>query len=102
MEEALGVAARLVAEGREAFIHDELLQYAADTAISRLAECARKLPEDVTAAIPSVPWPALMGMRNRLQHASLDTDYALVWNVLASELPRVSDALRTYRNSTDR
>lgn len=94
MLDALDVARQIVLGGKEAFDLDPVPRLASDTVISRLAECANKLPAAVLADMPEVPWPVVRSMRNRLQHASLDTDYDLVWQVLVTKLPDIDTAIR--------
>lgn len=97
--EAADVAARIVAQGHARFLADPVLRYAADTVISRIGECSKRLSDEALARMPSVPWREVRGMRNRLQHASMDTDYVLVWNVLEVEMPKVRAAVVAYRGS---
>lgn len=94
MLEAVTVGRQIAAAGKDRFDDDPVTRFATDTVISRLAECANKLPEDVLAQMHEVPWRAVSGMRNRLQHASIETDYDLVWRVLDENLPDIEAALR--------
>jgi len=36
---------------------------------------------------PDIPWPAIVGMRNRLIHAYAEIDLEVVWSAVTSDLP---------------
>ena len=41
-----------------------------------------------------IPWPAIVGMRNRVVHACFDTDREIVWTTVSAELPLLVAGLR--------
>lgn len=59
-----------------------------------IGEAAAHLSEECRAAIPSVPWPKIRGMRNILAHEYFDTDPALVWKTVDEDLGSPEMALR--------
>jgi uncharacterized protein with HEPN domain len=61
--------------------------------IQVIGEAVSKLPEVVKLAEPTVPWPLIKGMRNRLIHEYFGTDLQLVWAVIKTELPAFKTAL---------
>lgn len=48
---------------------DEQLQFALARAIEIVGEAASKLSQDFRDSHPEIPWPLIIGMRNRLVHA---------------------------------
>lgn len=86
---ACNVAEAIVGGGRDVFLLSDRDQYAATDALSRIGEHAKHLPIDLLDRMASVPWRAAAGMRNRIQHASLDTDYYLIWTTIERRLPEV-------------
>ena len=50
--------------------------------IQVIGEAVAKIPEDVKKGEQSIPWILIKGMRNRLIHDYIGTDFSLVWNVL--------------------
>ncbi|MCH8829449.1 MAG: DUF86 domain-containing protein, partial [Planctomycetes bacterium] len=38
-------------------------------------------------AHPEIPWPQIIGMRNRLIHAYFDVDHDRVWDTVMDDLP---------------
>ncbi len=56
-----------------------------------IGEAVKRLPDDVTAARPDVPWRDIAGLRNLVVHEYFRADPKLVWDVIAGDL----DALET-------
>lgn len=81
------LAARLVARGRPAYDHDEMLPLAAEAILHRVGEAVSRLPESLIAAHPEVRWRLMRGMRNLIAHEYDALDPVIVWNTLAHELP---------------
>ena len=52
-----------------------------------VGEAASRVAPAVRARHPSIPWPSVVGMRNRLIHAYDAVDNDIVWKVLRIELP---------------
>ncbi|WP_172822329.1 HepT-like ribonuclease domain-containing protein [Magnetospirillum moscoviense] len=51
---------------------------------------AQRLPDDVKARHPEIPWQRIAGFRNILVHDYLGgIDNSLVWRVIQDELPRL-------------
>ena len=73
---------------------DRMLLFAVVRAIEVVGEAASKLSEEFRAAHPSIPWRAIIGMRNRLIHAYFDIDTQTVWETTTQELPPILNQLR--------
>ena len=73
---------------------DRMLLFAVVRAIEVVGEAASKLSEEFRAAHPSIPWRAIIGMRNRLIHAYFDIDTETVWETTMQELPPILNELR--------
>jgi uncharacterized protein with HEPN domain len=59
-----------------------------------IGEAVRTLPDEVKDTHPSVPWPAIAGLRNVVIHEYFRVDPAIVQDVLDGELARLRAALR--------
>ena len=62
--------------------------------IQIIGEAVSKLPEDVKTKNPDIPWMLIKGMRNRLIHDYIGTDFQVVWNIITNELPSFENSLR--------
>jgi uncharacterized protein with HEPN domain len=96
MIEAAETAQRfLVGHQRGDLDTDEMLLFALVRAIEVMGEAASKLSADTRSATPSVPWWAIVAMRNRLVHAYFDIDRDILWKTVSEELPALLPVLRT-------
>jgi uncharacterized protein with HEPN domain len=55
--------------------------------IEIVGEAAARTSGEARAEIPDLPWPAIVGMRNRLIHGYYDVDLDGVWATLTDDLP---------------
>ncbi len=53
------------------------------------------MSEDGQAALQGIPWPQLIGMRNRLVHAYFDINRDILWNTVTEALPPLAARLRS-------
>jgi uncharacterized protein with HEPN domain len=96
MIEAAETAQRfLVGRQRDDLDTNEMLLFALVRAIEVIGEAASKLSADTRSATPSVPWWAIVAMRNRLIHAYFDIDRDILWKTVSEELPALLRLLRT-------
>lgn len=93
--EAADAVGRWIA-GRDfvAFAADEQLQAAVTYQIQIIGEAASKLSPEFRAAIPSVPWDSVIGMRHIIVHDYYRIDVDIVWQVATERLASLATALR--------
>lgn len=51
-----------------------------------VGEAANRVPRDVQAHYKDVPWPAIIGLRNRLIHGYDAVDLEVVWHIVREDL----------------
>jgi uncharacterized protein with HEPN domain len=95
--QAADVAAEIVRRGRDAFESDTVAQYGAEAVIGHVGDAASKLPDDVRASMPEIPWKEIIGFRIVVDHAYHRLDYGRVWNTLCEDVPRLREAIDRYR-----
>lgn len=78
---------------REHFLADIKTQYAVARALEILGEAANAVPEGIREDHPEVPWPGIVGMRNRLIHEYFQVRLDVVWDVVTNELPSLINQL---------
>ncbi len=57
--------------------------------IEIIGEAASKISKECQDQYPEIPWPRIIGMRNRLIHVYFDIDFRQVWQTLATDLPEL-------------
>lgn len=83
------------------FAGDTLIQDAVLRCFEVLGEAARAVSPAGKAAYPAIPWPFIVGMRNRVIHEYHRIDLALVYTTVMSELPGLIDLLRQALSSVN-
>lgn len=80
---------------RQDLNRDRMLLFAVIRAIEILGEAAGKVSQETRTANTTVPWAAIVSMRNRLIHGYFDIDTGIVWKTVTEEIPGLLPALRT-------
>ena len=73
--------------GRTDLESDEMLSLAIVRLLEIIGEAATHVSEPVQAALPSIPWRQITGVRNRLIHGYFDVDHDIVWAIVEGDLP---------------
>jgi len=68
---------------------DRMLVLALVKEIEIIGEAASRISDESTKALPRIPWPKIIAMRNRLIHAYADVDLSIVWDTLTGALPEL-------------
>ena len=81
----------------DAFLNDEILQDAMMFRLIQISEESRKLSESFKAEHNSVPWSALVGLRNRIVHDYGNVDLTVVYDTLSVDIPVMKKRLQNIR-----
>ena len=93
MRSSLDKGKHFVAMGRQKFDDDWLVQDAAITTVTQIAEAAKRLPKSFRAARPEVPWRNVIGMRDIVIHEYAIVDLPLVWEALERGFPQIEKSV---------
>jgi len=74
---------------------DEPLADALVHLISVVGEAANKVSSDTCSELVRIPWPNVVGMRNRLIHAYFDINLDILWATVQDSLPPLIQALES-------
>ena len=66
---------------------NRMLQLALVRLVEIIGEAAARVSPEAQARHSGVPWPAIVGMRNRLIHGYADIAHDIVWGILETNLP---------------
>jgi len=78
---------------RDSFLASKLHQDAVIRELQVLGEAAGRVSEEVRAEYPEIPWPQIVGLRNRLIHEYFRVKLDVVWDVVTEELPGLIEQL---------
>ncbi|WP_366664096.1 HepT-like ribonuclease domain-containing protein [Mesorhizobium sp.] len=70
--------------------------------IEIISEASRHIPDDLTALAPEIPWKQVRGIGNILRHEYHKTSDAIVWAVVADNLPALRVAIERILDAADR
>ncbi|MBI1794387.1 MAG: DUF86 domain-containing protein [Chloroflexi bacterium] len=57
--------------------------------IEIIGEAANRVPKEFQENHPEIPWPQIIGMRNRLIHGYDEVDFDFLWSVVKNDLPKL-------------
>ena len=71
----------------EEFLNDQLRQDAVAFRLIVIGELAKRVPEEVKAKFPEVPWKKAAGMRDFLAHEGYRADPEVLWYTASKLVP---------------
>ena len=67
--------------------HNRVLELALIRLVEIVGEASAKVSSETQAKYPSIPWPQVIGMRNRLIHGYDSVDLDVLWDTIEVDLP---------------
>jgi uncharacterized protein with HEPN domain len=52
-----------------------------------VGEAAGSVPTEERVRYPDIPWPEIVGLRNRLIHGYDSVDFDILWRIVSDDLP---------------
>jgi len=81
-------AANLIAgKDKTELQHNRVLELALIRLVEIVGEASAKVSSETQAKYPSIPWPQVIGMRNRLIHGYDSVDLDVLWDTIEADLP---------------
>lgn len=62
--------------------------------IQIIGEAATRISKEFKEVHPEIEWPGIVGMRHRLVHDYFEVEERLIWRVIETKLPDLSEQLR--------
>ncbi|MFW6157947.1 MAG: DUF86 domain-containing protein [Planctomycetota bacterium] len=66
---------------------DRLLNLSLVRLLEMVGEAAARVPRDCRERWSGIPWPEIVGLRNRLIHGYDDVDLDILWTIIQDDLP---------------
>ena len=67
--------------------HNRVLELALTRLVEIVGEASAKVSSETQAKYPLIPWPQVIGMRNRLIHGYDSVDLDVLWDTIEVDLP---------------
>jgi uncharacterized protein with HEPN domain len=83
------------------FQRDWKLRFAVQRAIEIISEASRRLPAELKAGHPEIPWPSIAGMGNLLRHEYQSISDEVIWEVVQRDLPLLKIAVEAIAKALD-
>jgi uncharacterized protein with HEPN domain len=80
---------------------DRLLNLALTRLLEMLGEAANRVPEEVRAQYPDLPWLQMIAARNRLIHGYDSVDFDILWAIIKHDLPALIVRLEEILGTTE-
>jgi uncharacterized protein with HEPN domain len=77
----------------EQFVADKKTMNAVLRSIEVIGEAAKRVPDDVRAQYPQIPWKEMAGMRDKVIHLYFSVDNETVWLVVKERIPSLQPLL---------
>jgi uncharacterized protein with HEPN domain len=75
---------------------NRLLNLALVRLLEIVGEAANRVSDETRQQLGSVPWPSIVGLRNRLIHGYDEVDFDILWNIITIDLPPLVEQLRLF------
>jgi uncharacterized protein with HEPN domain len=79
----------LTGTNEASFLKDEEKHWAVASQLLVVGEAVRRFSDDFRNAMPTIPWPQIAGMRNRLIHQYDKISWSLVWKTASQDIPKL-------------
>ena len=61
-----------------------------------VGEAASKISAEGRGELPDLPWPEIIGMRNRLAHAYFSVDLDILWDTVTRAVPPLAERINEF------
>lgn len=87
--------AMIEGRAREDLNRDEMLCLALTRALEVIGEAATRVSQAGQQQHGQIPWPEIVGLRNRLVHGYDSMDLDVLWDIVQQDLPPLIEQLQT-------
>ena len=81
---------------RSDLVSDRMLELSIVRLLEIVGEAANRVSSALKTRLPSIPWPQMISLRNRLIHGYDAVDLDILWEIIKCDVPQLIDDLETY------
>jgi len=96
-----GIERVITGKGFDDFEADWLLRRGVERAIEIISEASRRIPPELQALRPEIPWRDVATIGNILRHEYQSTSGKIIWNVVKEDLPTLKAAIEAIAAEAD-
>lgn len=85
----------------EQMTEDLAIRLALIRCVEVIGEAGHQVSAEIQSALPTIPWHAMWGMRNRLVHDYGNTNYKILYGVVTANLPGLVATIETFLAAQD-
>lgn len=87
----------VVGKDARSLAHDDMARDAVERCVEIISEASRRLPADLKATYPEIPWREIAAIGNVFRHDYDEIEPLLVWDVVRNHLPPLKRAVAAMR-----
>ena len=69
--------------------------------IEIIGEAVKKIPDEIRAYSPDIPWQKIAGIRDILAHAYFSIDIEILWDVITNQIKNLKHAIEEIDQKLD-
>jgi uncharacterized protein with HEPN domain len=93
IKEAIAIIERVAGKTLDDLAADDVLRDAVERRIEMISEASRRLPEDMKARHPAVPWHNVAGIGNILRHEYYSVNLDIIWRIATQDIRPLAAAV---------
>ncbi len=94
LDAALEIQQYTQSSTREDLDRDRKLIHSLVRPLEIIGEAASQVSKELREGVPEIPWPVIIGMRNRLIHAYFSVNLDIVWRTSKDDIPPLITELK--------
>jgi uncharacterized protein with HEPN domain len=97
----LTVQSKVAGKTLTEFRGDWELRFIVERAIEIISEATRRVPDDLKALRPEIPWRSVAGIGNVLRHEYHTISDKVIWDVVQDDLPPLKVAIEAIATAIE-